>query len=114
MSNVAIVGTGFVADLYMRSLKTFPWIKIVKAHDIDTGRLTAFCNYWNIPGADRFTELLESGPNSADLVLNLTNPEAHFQVSKLCLEAGKNTYSEKPLAMKMADAFALHDLAKRK
>jgi predicted dehydrogenase len=97
----------------MRSLKTFPSISVVKAYDVDKIRLAAFCNYWNIPKADSLTELLGDGPNSADLILNLTNPDAHFQVSKSCLESGKHVYSEKPLAVTMADAIALHALAKK-
>ena len=39
---IAIVGTGYVADLYMRSLKTFPSIVVTGAHDIDGSRLTTF------------------------------------------------------------------------
>ncbi|MEO1136118.1 MAG: hypothetical protein AAFW68_05840 [Pseudomonadota bacterium] len=45
---VVIVGTGFVADLYMRSLKTFPAIKVAGAFDIDAARLKTFCEYWNV------------------------------------------------------------------
>jgi predicted dehydrogenase len=110
MGTVAIVGTGFVADLYMRSLMTFPWITVAKAYDIDKGRLATFCNYWKITAAESLAELLD-GPESTDLILNLTNPGAHFQVSKLCLEAGKHVYSEKPLALTMADAIELHAAA---
>ena len=98
MGNIAIVGTGFVADLYMRSLKTFPWITVVKAYDNDKPRLATFCNYWKVPSANSLSELLDNGPNAVDLILNLTNPDAHFEVSRLCLEAGMHVYSEKPLA----------------
>lgn len=114
MGNIAIVGTGFVADLYMRSLKTFPWITVVKAYDIDKPRLATFCDYWKVPSANSLSELLDNGPNAVDLILNLTNPDAHFEVSRLCLEAGKHVYSEKPLATAMADAFTLHALAQTK
>src|SRR5262245_11182598 len=103
MGKVAIVGTGFVADLYMRSLKTFPSITVVKAYDIDKGRLATFCNYWKIPAAATLAELLDAS-SPTDLVLNLTSPGAHFQVSKLCLKADKHVYSEKPLAGRMAEA----------
>ena len=40
---VAIVGTGFVADLYMRSFKTFPGIEVAScAYDIDGARIKTF------------------------------------------------------------------------
>lgn len=107
---VAIVGTGFVADLYMRSLKTFPGIAVTGAFDIDAVRLKAFCDYWRVPAAESLETLLRKDA----LVLNLTNPHAHYAVSKAALDAGRHVYSEKPLATEMADAHALHKLARDK
>ncbi|MHA7872881.1 MAG: Gfo/Idh/MocA family protein, partial [Hyphococcus sp.] len=106
---VAIVGTGFVADLYMRSLKTFPGIDVAGAFDIDAARLQAFCAYWTVPTAESLDSLLAN--DAIDLVLNLTNPHAHYAVSKAALEAGRHVYSEKPLATSMDDARALRQLA---
>jgi predicted dehydrogenase len=114
MDQVGIVGTGFVADLYMRSLATFPQIRVVKAFDIDRSRLTAFCNYWKIAAAQSLDELLEDGKDSPSLILNLTNPSAHFEVSRACLEAGKHVYSEKPLALDMDRAESLCVLAEER
>ena len=114
LGGIGIVGTGFVADRYMRSLETFPELRVVKATDIDHVRLAAFCKYWKVSGARRLYELLVDGPDSPDLILNLTNPSAHFEVSRACLEAGKHVYSEKPLATSMDEAHALCALAERK
>ncbi len=112
---IGIVGTGFVADLYMRSLRTFPELKVVMATDIDRSRLAAFCAYWKVTPAQDLQEILNSGdPDSPALILNLTNPASHFEVSRACLEAGKHVYSEKPLATNMDDARALCALAERK
>ncbi len=114
LARIGIVGTGFVADLYMRSLKTFPQLKVVIATDIDPARLASFCAYWKVRAARSLRELLGGGPDSPDLILNLTNPSSHFEVSHACLEAGKHVYSEKPLATNMTDAGALCTLAERK
>ena len=114
MSNLTIVGTGYVADLYMRSFKTFPSINVVKAFDTDTDRLDAFCRYWKVPQASSLDDAFDGGSGIVDLVLNLTNPASHYSVSKHCLEAGKPVYSEKPLATSMREAFDLHALAKTK
>ena len=113
MSNLAIVGTGYVADLYMRSLKTFPNINVVTAFDTDSVRLDAFCRYWGVPQASSLDDALGSS-EAVDLVLNLTNPASHYAVSKRCLEAGKPVYSEKPLATSMPEAIDLHATAKAK
>jgi predicted dehydrogenase len=109
-ARIGIIGTGFVADLYMRSLQTFPHITVDCAFDIDSERLNAFCAYWGVRAASSLNALLE-GPG-VELVLNLTNPGAHFEVSRACLLAGRHVYSEKPLATDMSDAKALYELAK--
>lgn len=108
---IALVGTGFVADFYMQSLATFPNLRVVGAYDIDATRLGAFCAHWRVPPRASLADLLGAGPEAPDLVLNLTNPDAHYAVSRACLEAGYPVYSEKPLATAMADAEALQALA---
>ncbi len=109
MRTVAIIGTGFVADLYAASLRTFPDITVVACYDKDAERLQRFCAYWHLPAVDSLAALLAS---EATLVLNLTNPHAHFEISRRALEAGKHVYSEKPLSTAFADAVTLHQLAK--
>ena len=111
MAGLGIVGTGFVADLYMRSLKTFPDLKVVAATDINQTRLAAFCEQWGVHAAPNLQQMLNGGVGAPDLILNLTNPNAHFNVSRACLEAGKHVYSEKPLAMTIDDARSLCSLA---
>ena len=39
---VALVGCGFVADLYMRSLRLYPRVEVVAVHDRDPDRQAAF------------------------------------------------------------------------
>lgn len=46
-----------------------------------------------------------------EIVLNLTVPSAHADVSRAIVSAGKHVYSEKPLATSFADARALIDAA---
>ena len=114
MNRIGIVGTGYVADLYMRSLATFPQIEVVGAFDIDRSRLAEFCSYWKVPPAASMSELLGGEADSPTLILNLTNPSAHFDVSAACLDAGKHVYSEKPLALDMESAKKLCALAEQK
>jgi len=98
----------------MRSLKTFPEIRVVRVYDRDQARLRAFCSYWKVSPVLSMKELLSDGRNSPDIILNLTNPGSHFEVSRACLQAGKHVYSEKPLATTMDEARALCDLAESK
>lgn len=111
MHDIHIIGCGFVADLYMKSLATFPEIRVATVYDHDPARCRAFGDHWQVQAANTIDEIL-SAANSGRLVLNLTNPDAHYDVTRRCLEAGLHVYSEKPLAVDMDDARALHGLAK--
>jgi len=113
MGSVLIIGTGYVADLYMRSLKTFPLLRIKSVYDRNPRRLAQFCSYWGVTGSESRDKLIDSSA-ADDVILNLTNPAEHFVVSLACLQAGRHVYSEKPLSTNMADARALYALAAEK
>ena len=110
MCQVSLLGCGFVADLYLRSLQSMEGISVAVVHDRDPARLERFCTHWKLPRADTLEGFLGAVPEGS-LVLNLTNPEAHYALNKACLEAGHHVYSEKPLAMDMDEAKALYALA---
>lgn len=111
MTALGIIGCGFVADLYMRSLAKYPHIKVAAVFDHDAGRLHAFCDHWKLPKSNSLNEFF-AAQTKGSLVLNLTNPSAHFEISRECLINGFHVYSEKPLALEMVQARALYDLAK--
>ena len=112
MKYVSIVGTGFVADLYMRSLALYDDIAVRGVYDLDPDRLDKFTRYWNVRSVGKLDALIEQGERD-DILLNLTNPGSHFDVSYACLRAGRHVYSEKPLAMEMAQAETLYETAKK-
>src|SRR5690606_32809047 len=100
-ARIAIVGAGYVADLYVPSLRTFPGLEIVAVWDVDPGRLAAFTRHWGLPPATSFGSLIAAAP---DIILNLTNPHAHAAVTQAALDAGCHVWCEKPLALDMAEA----------
>lgn len=110
MPNLLIVGAGFVADFYFASLKLHPDLNVAGVFDRDAARLQESCAYWQVPAAESFDALLARGV-PGDLVLNLTNPASHYEVSRACLEAGFHVWSEKPLATEMPQAVELVELA---
>jgi len=110
MTTFTIIGCGFVADLYMRSLAQYPDTQIIAVYDKDPHRLRNFCNYWKLPAVNSLPELFTATPQNG-VILNLTNPHAHYEINHACLKAGFHVYSEKPLATDMKDAFELHTLA---
>jgi predicted dehydrogenase len=113
MRELFIIGCGFVADLYMKSLAVHPEIRILGAFDINQQRCATFCEHWKVPRIASLDEILRAAAENR-LILNLTNPGSHHEVSRVCLEAGFHVYSEKPLAIRMDDAHALYALAKER
>lgn len=112
MTKIAIIGCGFVADLYMRSFASFPNQTIAGVFDTHAERLSQFCAFWKVDAAQSQAALLQDLPKGS-IVLNLTNPSAHSVVNRAILNAGHHAYSEKPLALEMDEAFELHDLARQ-
>ncbi|MCF8479074.1 MAG: NAD-dependent epimerase/dehydratase family protein [Rhodospirillum sp.] len=109
---IAFVGGGFVADLYMQTLGDHPELTLVGVHDRDPKRLKAFTEHHGLKAYDSLESLLVD-PKVA-IVVNLTNPRNHVEISRAALEAGKHVYSEKPLAMTLEEAKALASLARDK
>lgn len=110
---VAIVGCGFVADLYLRSIELHTEVEVVGVFDINRDRLKTFSEYWNLKSFGRLETLLAALPKDG-VVLNLTSPAAHYEVTHACLQAGRHVYSEKPLATKIDQALELVEFAKSK
>ncbi|OSQ51110.1 Gfo/Idh/MocA family protein [Marivita geojedonensis] len=109
---VSIIGCGFVADLYMRSLQAMDGLTVAGVYDRDPARLKKFCDHWSLTAVGSLEELLDQHPRNG-VVLNLTNPSAHFEINSACLAAGCHTYSEKPLAMTVDEAKQLHRQAEK-
>ncbi len=107
--NIAIIGTGFVADYYMTTLANHPELTLLGVFDRDDAALARFVAHHKVKAYPTADALL-ADPDVA-LVLNLTSPESHFAVSQAALQAGKHVYSEKPLAMDMGQARALVAMA---
>ncbi len=106
---IGFIGCGFVADYYMTTLSNHPELELIGVYDRDPERLRIFSEYHNLATYNSLDEMLAD--EKLDIVVNLTNPREHFNVSKAALEAGKNVYSEKPLAMKYEHAKELVRLA---
>ena len=106
---ISMVGCGFVADYYMTTLAGYPWLEVAGVYDMDAPRLKTFTGFYGLKGYESLDALLAD--KEVSIILNLTNPRAHFEISERCLEAGFHVYSEKPLAMAYVDAERLVQLA---
>ena len=102
--NIAIIGTGFVADYYMTTLANHPALTLLGVYDRDHAALARFAAHHKVT-AYASAEALLADPD-VQLVLNLTTPESHFAVSQAALHAGKHVYSEKPLVLSLKEGLA--------
>jgi predicted dehydrogenase len=109
---IAIIGCGYVAESYAKTLCNYPELELIGAYDRNACNLQTFCRRWSIPGYQSFEHLADD--QSLELVLNLTNPRNHYEITQQCIRAGKHVYSEKPLAMDAAAARELVDQARQK
>lgn len=109
---IAFLGTGFVSDYYMTTLSNHPGLELAGVFDRDGERLSEFCGFYGVQAYGDVEALLAD--RQVGIVVNLTTPESHYELSRRALEAGKHVYCEKPLAMRFEDAQALVGLAEEK
>lgn len=108
---IGIIGCGNISQAYFNGAKAFEVLEVVACADLNPAAAEAKATE-NGCVAQSVDDLL-ANPN-VDLVINLTIPSAHAEVSLRALEAGKHVHCEKPFAVELADAKAVLDLAEKK
>jgi predicted dehydrogenase len=106
---VAIIGCGYVADYYASTLPGHDVLSVVGVADIEPVHASRYATHHGFAQFGSVAEAL--GDERVDIVVNLTNPRSHYDVTKAALLAGKHVYSEKPLAMDLELATELVELA---
>jgi predicted dehydrogenase len=110
-TRVGVIGCGNISGIYLTNCRKLPGLALVACADLDIGRARAKAVEHGIRAA-AVDELL-ADPD-IDLVINLTIPAVHAEVSMSALAAGKHVYTEKPLATRRADGAATLALAREK
>ena len=106
---VGIIGTGNIAPAYIRGCAPFDVIELDACADILADRAQAFAAVHGLTACS-VDELLAR--DDIDIVINLTIPLAHAEVSLQVLAAGKHVYCEKPLAVSRDDGARVISAAK--
>lgn len=109
---IAMLGCGYVANMYRLTLPLHPQLKLVGVTDLQMERARAMAAATGSRVYDSLEALLADP--EVELVLNLTNPRSHYATTRRCLEAGRHVFTEKPLALDMAQATELVELAERR
>jgi len=107
-SKIGIIGCGNISGAYLRGAARSEFIEIKAVADLMAEVAQAKAQEFGV-GAASIEEMLADPEIS--IVINLTVPLAHAEVSRRILKAGKHVYSEKPLAATFEDAKSIIDLA---
>ena len=110
--NVGIVGCGNIAARYATTIGAAPGLELVAATDVLPGRAEELAASFGGVAHETLEELLADG--DVELVVTLTAPQVHADVTRAALEAGKHVYSEKPMALEAAEARELVALARER
>ncbi len=97
MSRVGLVGCGFISQAYAQKLNGLDFVELVACADLLDDRAQMLAKEMQIPRVLSVDALLAD--SEIDLVLNLTIPAAHAEISRAAVAAGKSVFSEKPLAL---------------
>lgn len=108
---IGVMGCGNISTTYFKFVPLFKDIEITGCADLNPEMAKIRAEEYGVT-AMKPAELLVS--KDIDLVLNLTLPNAHFEVSLAAVKAGKHVYSEKPLVLSMKDGTALKKAADAK
>src|SRR6516162_6974726 len=105
---VGVVGCGNISEIYLHNARLFRDFGVVACADINPDAARRQAERHGVDGCS-VVDLMKR--EDVDIVLNLTLPEAHAEVSLAALEAGKHVYSEKPLATTVKDGRRILDAA---
>jgi predicted dehydrogenase len=92
---VGVIGCGNIFNAYVKGCRAFPILDLAACADIDPARAEAKAAEHGLQA--RSVAGLLADPDIR-IVINLTVPAVHAEVSLAAIDAGKNVHSEKPFA----------------
>jgi len=98
---VGIVGAGNISAQYSASLARLPQLRVTAVCDLEPDRAAALAARHHGARVLPLPELLDA--DDVDVVLLLTLPATHAELTLAAIAAGKHVYLEKPLAMSVAE-----------
>ncbi len=108
----AVIGCGMISDIYLKNLKErYKIIDLVGCSDIIPERSRVQSEKYGIRCMTN-EEIFEDP--EIEMVVNITYPVAHYEVSRAALEAGKHVYCEKMTTLSVAQSTDLMELAEKK
>ncbi|HEV7275429.1 MAG TPA: Gfo/Idh/MocA family oxidoreductase [Devosiaceae bacterium] len=108
---VGIIGAGNISAAYLRLAPLFKGLEVRAVADIIPEAAQKRAEEFNVR-AQTPDELLKN--SEVDVVVNLTVPATHYQVSMDAISAGKHAYSEKPFVLTLEEGKLLRQAAEER
>jgi len=113
MFNIAIIGTGWIAEKMAITVQGMPEAEIYAVVSRTPERARWFAGEWNIPKAYASKEEMLEDPN-VDLVYIATPHSEHYEEARICLSAHKPVLCEKAFTATAWQAEELLRISKEK
>ena len=110
---IAVVGTGDWGANLVRNFAALPGAKLVALCDTDVGRLARTAAQYPGVRTTARVEEIAAMPDVRGVVVSASAVQ-HHPIARLLLEAGKDVYVEKPLALQVEHAEELVRLARER
>lgn len=94
---IGVIGVGVISDTYLENLGRFPDTEVLIVGDLLLDRAQAQAEKYGVPAFGSADDVLAHP--GVDLVINLTIPAVHIEVSRAAIAAGKHVWTEKPLGL---------------
>ncbi len=110
---VGIIGTGWIAENHVDSLKKMPDVEIVAGADLIEGKAEKFFETFGIEGAKCYPshkELIDAG--ECEAVCICTYNKTHAECAIYALEHGVHVLLEKPMCVTLDEAIAIRKAEK--
>ena len=106
---VGIIGAGNISDQYLTNLTQFPDVRVIAIGDLVEDRAREQAAKYGVPNAGGIDVVL--GDPDIDIVVNLTIPAVHVEVSEAIIAAGKHVWTEKPIGVDRESSLRLLEKA---
>jgi predicted dehydrogenase len=107
---IGVVGAGNISTQYLQNLTAFPDLEVRFVADVDAERARSQAQAFGVPGCGSVADLLAD--DGVEIVVNLTPPATHTEVVLAALDAGKHSWTEKPLSITREDGAAIVERSK--
>ncbi|MEI3846168.1 MULTISPECIES: Gfo/Idh/MocA family oxidoreductase [unclassified Microbacterium] len=107
---VGLIGAGNISDQYLTHLTSFPDVRVLAVGDLLEERAKAQADKYGVPRGGSVESVLNDP--DIDIVVNLTIPAVHVEVSEAIIAAGKHVWTEKPIGIDREESQRLLDTAR--